>query len=107
MMYNCGCALLPLEHSDEYEWHPGNGPSASVPMIMTYFYQPPAKGYCTECCSYNGMHESACKSRGYANVGPHPDSPDAAAPVTERLPAGCTCGVKFTGGLHSSWCDSK
>ncbi len=61
---------------------------------------------CPECYAVVG-HYSTCLSKGYGSVGPHPQSPDAAAePETERTPGKCECGVTKTGvgGLHSSWC---
>ncbi len=46
---------------------------------------------CHECWGL-GRHESYCRSRGYAAVGPHPDAPPAhAAPRVDPTP--CPCGI--------------
>lgn len=49
------------------------------------------KAYCHECLQY-ACHAEWCVSRGYQNVGPHPDSPQEPAPAKRRLDP-CPCGI--------------
>lgn len=72
--------------------------------IDDLYVQPVAARACPECHAIQG-HWGWCIGQGYAHTGPHPESAEEPAP-TERAPSttACECGVKFTGGLHSSWC---
>lgn len=48
---------------------------------------------CHECWVLGGKHASHCQSRGYAQVGPHPDAPKAAPPKPAGPLPQCPCGI--------------